>query len=229
MSFGVPGGIIAIASMVAALAGTTGESPAQQTCERPGSITVIETSEARVYRRGPRDGNLIGCIRADGKLRYLNSRTPGVETRVDFPPPAMDLVDTLLLEVWRFEDEDQGGGSYQLLVGDLRCSTGSACPPRAVIRGPYFVGGVGSAQLKENGSFAYISCPKPPGFGKLHRPCTDPRDQTSIHKVYAYPDIDNGRRRLLARGRSIDPSSLQLKGDQLTWNDNGRRRSALLP
>lgn len=218
--------LIAVAIMAAAPEATAGESLAQQPCQPPGSITVIETREARIYRRSTTNDNLVGCIRATGRTRSLNARTPAL-TRIDFPPPAMDLVGTLMLEVRRFKDLDEGGGSYQLQVSDLRCSTGSGCAPGQT-RGPYFVGGVGSAQLKANGSFAYISCPKPPGFGKLHRPCTDPRDRTSIHKVYAYPDVDNGRRTLLARGRGIDPSSLRLKGDRLTWRDNGRSRSARL-
>jgi hypothetical protein len=41
-------------------------------------------------------------------------------------------------------------------------------------------------------------------------------------------DAGSGRRTLLARGRSIDPQSLRLRGSRVAWTQTGDRRRATL-
>jgi hypothetical protein len=111
------------------------------------------------------------------------------------------------------DESSPGRGRFMLLVRDLRTGrllhkvpTGPSSRPTEIGAGPAV-----AIVLKTDGAVAWISGAD---FGP-----------SSLHEVRA---IDKSGNRLLASGLEIDPRSLALKGNTLSWKQGGNLTSASL-
>ena len=194
-------------------------------CARSGSATVLENREARVYatRRGGRIK--YACLKDTGRREKLDGPISDIRTR---PPPAMALAGPLLLTVTDTlaDGLDVAADRRTLGIIDLRVDADGRSPVVTTRLG-YGVLGVGSAQLKENGSFAFVSCLTSGRRGIVSENCLR-RETVSPYEVVKYEVRAPRRRVVLESGLQIDPASLRLRGSRLTWRSGSETKSAPL-
>jgi len=71
--------------------------------------------------------------------------------------------------------------------------------------------------ITPTGGIAWIACPEAGELGSLRPTCVRPGHADRVYKADS-----TGRRRLLDRGRDIDPSSLRRSGSRIRWVAGGR-------
>lgn len=181
-------------------------------CAPPGFEPLTGSRDARLYET--RDGFLAGCRFSDGRERILDEDGW-------FPRPAMDVARTVVGFV-SVDTEGVGFGPPTLIVEDL---ARPAAPP--VIRS-FEIGDVGVLRITRRGAVAWIECEddaeEPAAISpSCHR-------INSVKRVFKRDSLGAGRDAdvLLDRGRGIDIRSLGLRGDRVTWEKRGRRRSATI-
>jgi hypothetical protein len=210
---------VVLAALVPALgaAGSASSaSPSTPPCEPDGSVTLAQTSTARVYQVERRHGDratlyTYGCLRSTGDSLLLAS---DAEPSALFPRPAISLngpyvgyaVDT------DTDTTGPGGRMTYVEVDDLRPQQpGQEVAGLVVSAGPRDVARVGSLKVSRTGGVAWIACPAPSNGSLATDPsgsCTRPG---AFDRVYRAKLGRNGLARveLLDKGRSIDPHSLR--------------------
>ena len=212
----------------------TGEE-SRRTCPR-GSATVAENDRARVYKvrdRHSRRGFAVdGCDRRSGNLYPIDLPASDIYA---FLGRAVSLRGTVVGYATQLcgpngHPEDPALNScfpsvrvVDLAVGPRVADESLNASPAGPRRRRLVK--VGSLQAKPDGAVAWIACPernRTRAIG-LQRPnCVRAGD-------YNYVFADDGRRRrLLDRGRGLEPRSLRLAGSTLSWTKNGRRKRATL-
>lgn len=145
-----------------------------------------------------------------------------------FRPPALQLRGSLIASAIDFCDP-HADCETSIAVQDLsRASERSGLlnssqgTPRRLVK-------VGSLRFRPNGSLAWIACSEnqPQVFAASRQPnCVRPgRGRTWVMRKI----VGSGKAEVLDTGRHIDPSSLRLSGQRLTWREAGRRKTRPLP
>jgi len=215
-----------------AVAGTPASEP-KTTCRPSQTRTLLVNKVTRVYQYKRDDHRTEACAFSKGNAYFLD--TP-VDQYDAFDPPSMSLRGTLLGWAAEFCDLDDGECSTVVNVDDVSDTQTAGAPPaphRTVSAGAkhHRWVKVGSLRVRPNGAVAWVACPHrdgpPPGqrFEATQAPnCLRPGDRDIVFKL----DSTSSRRQVLDRGRGIDPSSLRLKGDRVSWLHGGKLRSAPL-
>jgi hypothetical protein len=178
----------------------TREGP-RRACTPPGAKTITRTRSAHLYMSKFED--VQGCLFARGVP--VGIATPGERGLL---PPVAALNSPLAAALDDVYDNKENR-SLEFNIVDLRD------PLRGVGRDvPIGQYGATAVVLSRRGAIAWVEC---------DRPCRGRRVVYTVNTSGA----DNKRRRL-ARGRGIRPTSLKLRGSRLTWTKNGSRRSARL-
>jgi hypothetical protein len=218
----VPAGLaLAAAVSSAALAGTSPTPP----CEPDGSVTLAETSTARVYqiertREGRATLYTYGCLRSTGSQLLLAS---DAEPSALFPLPAISLVGPYVgYGVDTDTDTSSPGGRITYVeVDDLRPQQpGQETAGLVVSAGPRDVARVGSLKVSRSGAVVWISCPAPRNGPLASDPsgsCTRPGAHDRVYRA----KLGRGglvNLALLDKGTSIDPHSLRrARHSSVTW------------
>lgn len=195
----------------------TGSSPR---CSPSGSVTVAESSEARVYRKRKSSTLHFACWKRTGKTKLLDKPSSGITY---FGRPAISLAGSVLVSgaIEVPEAIDTESDTF-VFVEDLRASLagGPGVPSNGF---SFSLFGVGGIAAKPNGSFAYIECPS----SGVDSPCSEGRQEP--FKVYRVTASRQPKPKRLDRSRGIEPSSLTVSGSRLRWTKYGKRYSASLP
>jgi hypothetical protein len=210
--------------------GSSGNAAAAyKRCRPLGSVTVASSARARVYQLSPgRKKTLWGCAYSVGREFRLADPNEGAYA---FPSPAVRVTGPIVAFAW----DDQEGDATWVSVVDIRhnplerVSPNSGAPAKAGGGAGYVK--VGSLQLGASGTVAWISCPEDPDKGNptasQHPGCEHPGRRDS---VWVLPHDAQPRAKVrLARGRSIDPSSLDREGRRYCWRQGGHARCERLP
>jgi hypothetical protein len=216
------GTALAAVSSGAALAGT---SPAPPPCEPDGSVTLAETSTARVYQIERRHDDratlyTYGCLRSTGSQLLLAS---DAEPSALFPRPAISLVGPFVgYGVDTDTDTSSPGGRITYVeVDDLRPQQpGQETAGLVVSAGPRDVARVGSLKVSRSGAVVWISCPAPSDAPLATDPsgsCTRPGAHDRVYRAkLGRSGLANVV--LLDKGTSIDPHSLRrARHSSVTW------------
>jgi hypothetical protein len=200
-------------------------------CLTAGSAAAGESAPAKCRPKGAKvlesHGDIAVVRTVDGALASCTPSLPGLGLLALeeewFPLPAVDLNG----RVAGFAILDAVDG-LTITAIELGVENGflhrTYRPPRRV----------GSLRVRPNGVVAWIAC-----GAKLRIPLdgmkADPRPTCvrpgpSMKRVFvSTPGPTRTRVRMLARSRGIDPRSLRLGGQTLTWRDRGRRRAVRIP
>jgi hypothetical protein len=218
---GLPVAALAAVSSGAVLAGTSPTPP----CEPDGSVTLAETSTARVYQvERRRDGRATlytyGCLRSTGNQLLLAS---DAEPSALFPRPAISLVGPYVgYGVDTDTDTSSPGGRITYVeVDDLRPQQpGQETAGLVVSAGPRDVARVGSLKVSSTGAVVWISCPAPSDGPLAADPsgsCTRPGAHDRVYRAkLGRSGLANVA--LLDKGTSIDPHSLhRARHSSVTW------------
>jgi hypothetical protein len=221
LALGLPVAALAAVSSGAALAGTSPTPP----CEPDGSVTLAETSTARVYQvERRRDGRATlytyGCLRSTGNQLLLAS---DAEPSALFPRPAISLVGPYVgYGVDTDTDTSSPGGRITYVeVDDLRPQQpGQETAGLVVSAGPRDVARVGSLKVSSTGAVVWISCPAPSEGPLASDPsgsCTRPGAHDRVYRAkLGRSGLANVA--LLDKGTSIDPHSLhRARHSSVTW------------
>ena len=209
--------LLAFVALLGAAAGSASGGEQATTCRGPAGRTIAEDRSTIVYAYR---GDLLACRRGEGPV--VLSAT--ADDQYWFPRPALDLRGSLV--AFAYGTFDQGTLIRTEDPGDylgrrhrvLRVGSGA----KAFFR-------VGSVVASTRASVAWIQCPvlRNAGENAVRSPypnCVRPGG--SVNSVYAA--AAGGQPRLIARSRGIDPRSLRLLDDRISWRQNGRKRSARL-
>jgi hypothetical protein len=219
---------VVLAALVPALGAAGSAAPAASPatpCEPEGSVTLAQTSTARVYqveRRRDDRATLYtyGCLRSTGDQLLLAS---DAEPSALFPRPAISLVGPYVgYAVDTDTDTTAPGGRMTYVeVDDLRPQRPGQEAAGLVVRaGPRDVARVGSLKVSHTGGVAWIACPAPRDGPLASDPsgnCTRPG---AYDRVYRAKLGRSGLAQveLLDQGRSIDPDSLRrAKHASVVW------------
>jgi hypothetical protein len=216
-------GVVAIAAATA----SPHAHASSATCRPHGTTTLLENRSARVYRYRD-DGRIAACAFKQGQELSLDSP---VDSTQAYPPRSMALAGPLV----GYAVEDCFEECYtDIAVSDLRYvnrtdgRSGIHRYARAGIGRRDVT--VGNLRLRRNGGLAWITCPGHPLNENLvvvatQRPnCVDDGSFDRVVKL----DSRAKRRKVLDRSREIEPSSLRLKGDRISWLHEDDRRYARL-
>ena len=212
------------AALAALLLVATGEAGTRYAnCGPADARTIIANERIRVYKDA--DDDVVACLEGTDVRRTLESPR---DTYYVFRAPALQLRGTLIGSAIDFCDP-QADCETSIAVQDLsRASEGSGLlngstgAPRRLVK-------VGSLRFRPNGSVAWIACSEndPQVFSASRQPnCVRAgRDRIWVMRKI----VGASKAEVLDTGRHIDPSSLRLSGQQLTWREAGRRRTRQLP
>jgi hypothetical protein len=222
---------VAAAVLGAAMTTSIGPSAAAEesaTCGPQGARTLLENKVARVYqyRRGNEAKG--ACVFSLGDRRYpLDAPRISIEA---FGPPAIGLAGTILGSSSENCGADEAPCETDIVVDDLLGAIDHDRPQlhrfanagitRRAVK-------VGSLRVRQSGGVAWITCPERfrYTFTATQRPnCKRAGAYDYVVKL----DADTKRRRVLDRGRQIDPSSLRIRGNRISWRHGARRRHAAL-
>jgi hypothetical protein len=193
------------------------DSPA---CSPANARTVVENASVRVLRYSKHDpsygGGAVSCELATGNTIELDDPLEG---DIMFSRPAIAVAGSTVAYGASVNNADGESSTYVRVI-NARDSYSSAREFETQLK-------VGSVVARERGAVAWISCEvrfddSPPASRSPE--CT--RTGAAIDRVYRASG--GGRPRLLDKGRNIDPESLKLTGDRLTWRAGGRTRAARL-
>lgn len=183
-------------------AGTPAADGAEHRCQMAGSTTVASSSLARVFQR---HGVIYGCLRSVGRrfvlTRYKHSGANTIE-QYEFRLSGRYVAygETKIGKEYR---------GYFVYVHDLRNGRQSvnetgATPKQALdvtFGNAFGIGPAVSVRLRASGEVAWIA--------RAQYPDAEPQ--------YEVRKREGRKRTLLARANDIDPKSLRLRGDRLTW------------
>jgi hypothetical protein len=216
---------VVLAALVPALGAAGTASPATPPCEPDGSVTLAQTSVARVYQLERRHGDratlyTYGCLRSTGDQLLLAS---DAEPSALFPRPAISLTGPYVGYAVDTDTDttSPGGRKTYVEVDDLRPQQpGQEMAGLVVSAGPRDVARVGSLKVSRTGGVAWIACPAPSNGPLASDPsgsCTRPG---AYDRVYRAKLGRSGLAHieLLDKGRSIDPHSLRrAKHASVVW------------
>jgi hypothetical protein len=199
-------------------------------CAPSGAKVKKTTSDVQIYRDPAQDNALFVCNRRDSKSYLL-----------DNPPADMHAFPTVAVRgnfvAWAFNapSEIELGGEFAttLAVVDRR-KFGAEDPAGALIRN---VGGnpdsdefvavaVARVVVSSRGDIAWTECPATNPSSPAESLKDNCRRAGALDKVWKL--TASGRPRRLDKGRRIDPTSLRLTGNSLSWTNSGRRHRAAL-
>lgn len=186
-------------------------------CTPRGSRTILVTSKARVYQQGKRDDRIYACLYVRGVPIELFSGDEGAISS----PPAMALTGPLLAYSYEFPLCGPCGVVAGLSVTDLR--TGQTAAGYGPAEDPDVENEEGGLitrlVLTPRAGVAYITCEA------IRRgDCRGPGRVSRVWKIGAGAP----RPVRVGEGKGIDPLSLRLKGERITWRDGRRTRAASL-
>lgn len=230
MSPAIAGVVIAFA-ITAMLAGRA-EAHHRVTCPPPNVRVLARTSSAIVYTPGSVRPNaeLLGCRPGEQRQRDLLEFNDGWSPPIAMAGPLTAFVDSRV--------DDNQNGTVDIPILDLRRSRPADDPLLTITWGKQ--GKIGSLVVTRRGGIAFISCSLDATFGPFDarlsgrpRPqCISPgRSPSSVLKRDSTaPDNANPVTQLqrLDSSLAIDPTSLRLRGHQLSWISDGERRTSTL-
>lgn len=228
------------AGQAASLANAEGQRSGDfsKRCKSPGSREVTRSSRLVVYEirrdgRSPtaRTGRLAACVFSTGRKRTLASADG---TGFWFGPPADAVAAAGTLVAVPVAEVGDGASPEEFLeigLTDFR-------HPRRRRSLSFFGqsnGKVGSIVVTRGARVAWIECERDPNAdGSLDadpRPeCVGPgRTTMTIRTGVPSAALAPSRATTIASGREIDPLSLRLRGNSITWREAGATRRAELP
>lgn len=183
-------------------------------CSPRGTRTVLETRELRVFRHRAQGGTEIeACLFAKGEWEFIGDDLQLLR------PPALAAASPLLAYVQ--QDCDAESCVTSLIVNDLRNPNGDGIYRQAP-SGRRANDTVGSVVLRPNGAVGWISCAMAQSAeGTL---CRKAGRSAVVWRWNASAD----RPQRIASGLRIEPGSLRLDGQMMTWLDQGKRQRARL-
>jgi hypothetical protein len=198
--------LLLVALTAVAAAGAIG-SPATadqpSSCDRPGSRTLAQSSEARIFRN--RGGAFYGCLFRTGKNVFLETKSiPIRNVRTAGPFAAFSR--------GAYHD-GQNGFDVPTTVSSIGLCRGR--PGKWVAQtgdAPLGEDAVTDLELSRHGDIAWIATS---GAGY------------AVYKLDADAKVDR-KPILLAEGEEVDPRSLRLRGSHITWSQGGEPASAPL-
>src|SRR3954469_9075379 len=211
-----------------ALALPSGGSAAQSKCASRHSTTILQNSKVRVFKQPTRDGirgfDVYACHKPSGETMILGNSFIG-----DYPflPPAIDLAGPVIGYADEWCDPPEFCGTSVKATdmrhphdyrGDVNGAPGS--PDGRLVK-------VGSLRTTGHGTLIWIACPerhRKKLTGSREPNCEEPGDRDSV-----YMNVYRKKDKLLDRGKTIDPTSLRLRGHKASWLHGGHRRHATLP
>jgi hypothetical protein len=225
--FGI--GLVTVVAAVAA-PGLVGSAPGaeQADCRPPDAHTWAYDAELKLYtRRGAATSQdpLYVCRRPRGRRTELVS----LAGELWFKPPAISLSRFVVaIGIKGIDPSAETSTSvyvYDFTSAPRRHSDGSDKRVRNV-----FVGldtDVGSVVVNGSYDVAYINCigREADDYVAPSPQCRKP-GRSKNHVVVAPMGDDKGT--IVDTGRQVDPASLRLQGDRVSWVKNGKRRSAPL-
>jgi len=227
-------GVGATTVLVIALGMTSGGRAAHGTpdpCFPPHTHTYVLTGRVRVWT--PRTRNHYTLVACDRRTKFVTTVENGVGATAIFPPPAIDVQGLVVGYASDYKDDIFDPSDTEVNAVRLdgsptgkRLPTSGTLPPVPNTGAPGVVL-VGSLRVRSDGNVAWIQCPShqdDPVYATGNPRPNCVKAGLSINRVYV-EDAGDTRRRLLAKGRNIDPTSLRLYGTKLTWNQGGRVRS----
>lgn len=206
----IPAGL---ALTVLLIAGVPEATSAGHRCQMTGSKTIASSSLARVFQRR---GLTYGCLYSLGRRYLLTSDKHS-------GPDTIEQYAIRLSGRYVAYGETKIGKEYRgffVNVHDLRSGmdsvneTGKA-PKQALdatLGNAFGIGPAVSVRLRATGDVAWIARAQYPG----------------VHPQFELRKREGRKRTLLARGDDIDPASLRLRGDRLTWRMGGMQARATL-
>ncbi len=236
--------VSAVVVTVTLALGLTARTPAAPrhsgTCFPAHSRTLLQTYRARVYtvpdRSSPRPFDTVACAYGLQGVDTLD----GGNTNA-FQPPAISLAGYLLGYAIDYCDQDTCRTA--VVIEDLRAPKRGTLifRPAGVNSRPVKVG---SLRIDGAGHVAWIICPEPVYangaggniYGERKPDCLRPGAKDTVLTsiggqtvvMNGMPTFVGGHLSVLDRGRRIDPLSLKLRGEALSWISGHRRRHAHL-
>jgi hypothetical protein len=223
------GSLACLAALCGGQVGATGAT--HPDCRPAGARTQAYDGELKLYTlrgKGHSDDALYVCRRPKGWRRpivYLG----GV---LWFKPPAMSLAG-LVVAVGVKATDPSGPSSSAIIVYDF--AKRSSNEPgvfgyRARVVDVGANSDIGSVVVNSSDDVAYIDCT--PGGGADNDYVAPGRQCLKPGRVNSYVVVvpaGKDHRKVVAKGRHIDPLSLRGEGDSVSWVKNGKRHTAPLP
>jgi hypothetical protein len=217
---------LAVSSAAALVIAAATNAPATErepVCGPRDTFTLLQRGMIRVYKRQRgHETKTVACDAAH-EARFVLDYPPFLHA---FAPPAMDIRGEVLgFALNDHEDPfDQAPGT-EVHVRDFSTLRSPTDRPEGSFRyaDRYGRSVVGSVRVTRNRQVAWIACNEQDEFA-LMRYCKRPGP---LAWVYRSTNTGSGRK-LLDRGREIDPSSLRIAGTRLSWIHSGKRRYAEL-
>jgi hypothetical protein len=188
-------------------------------CHPPGSTTLLQNGQVRVYRQHGGYHAKFACLLASGRRETLDFGF-GDFTSIAKPPPAIALAGPLV--AYTYFDEECGtcGGREGVTVTDLRLRLpangfGPAGDPDPTT---YDYGRIERIVLRRDAAVAWTQC------AGSHADCRSGRARVRVFKL----DSGAAYQKLVAKGRGIPSRSLRLRGEKIAWRQSGRVRSVPL-
>ena len=220
-------GAAALAALILAATGEAGTRYAS--CGPADAKTIVANEQIRVYKvitpRDNPDGDVVACLQGSDVSDTLESPRG---TYYTFRPPALQLRGTVIGMATDYCDEEPSCETLVTVLDLSRASepsgvlNSSSGTPRRLVK-------VGSLRFRPNGSIAWIACSEndPQVFSASRQPnCVRPgRDRIWVMRK----SVGSAKAEVLDTGRGIDPSSLRLAGQRLTWIKAGRPKTRQLP
>jgi len=193
---------------------------------------VIAADRQALVVAGPQDQEtheffLYGCTRSGRARAFLGGR---LDFESFYRPPAVGLQGTTVGLAYDvdFNDTVLPQGYYVQafsITRPLIYAQGNPLPKPQYSLMRASDGPVGSLRVTAAGALAWIECSTAgPGFGGPSPDCVRPGLMDTVE--LAVPPAVTPRQ--LDAGRQIDPRSLRLRGNTLSWIHSGRRRSVRL-
>jgi hypothetical protein len=177
-------------------------------CRFAHTHTLVQNAQARLFRRGDR---ILGCFYSRGRStalgeRYIEPQSSSGGGGVELLRLAQRFVAVASINI------DPNGGQARLDVVDLR--SGRRVYRRIPGWGLDVETDITDVVLNHEGSVAYIESVDSRPIG--------------VSPALAVRKHDSDGSALLERGVNVDPTSLMLTGNRLSWSSGGRIRTAIL-
>ncbi|WP_354697170.1 hypothetical protein [Paraconexibacter sp. AEG42_29] len=201
-----------------------GRAGAGRPCGGVASDAVLSAAGVQVYRTGA--GSIRACGTRSGRELALGDQ----RTSFVFEPPAMAASAGLLAYGTYVEFDVNETDNTSIEVVDLNGPRESVRRRRSYPAGAtYGIVRVIHMVLRPSGAAIWTSCASariPPAVARFRGTrCPRPAGN-GIHPVTAVRlAFPSGGTRTLAQNDRIDPTTLRLRGDTVTWRESGRLRT----